>query len=79
MKEELQQTVVEALDYLMTLIQEGTRPEEARARLRLLQKRHPNTRMDLVWEEEAYDQSVHYDALLHLAGEGTVSLGAVRK
>jgi putative peptide maturation system protein len=30
--------------------------------------------MDLIWEEESYDGSVHYDLLLHLAGEGTVSL-----
>jgi putative peptide maturation system protein len=30
--------------------------------------------MDLLWEEEACDRSVHYDALLHEAGQGTVSL-----
>ena len=30
--------------------------------------------MDLLWEEEEYDRSVHYDVLLRLDGEGTVSL-----
>jgi putative peptide maturation system protein len=70
----LQQTVSDTLDYLMTLIREGVRPQEAKARLRLLQKRHPDTGMNLVWEEEAYDGSVHYDALLRLSEGATVSL-----
>jgi putative peptide maturation system protein len=30
--------------------------------------------MELLWEEEACDYSVHYDTLLHLTGQGTVSL-----
>ena len=30
--------------------------------------------LELLWEEESFDKSVHYDALLGLAGEGTVSL-----
>jgi putative peptide maturation system protein len=30
--------------------------------------------MDLLWEEESCDRSVHYDALLHHDGEGTVSM-----
>jgi putative peptide maturation system protein len=70
----LQQTVSETLDYLMTLIREGVRPQEAKARLRQLQKRHPDTGMNLVWEEEVYDGSVHYDALLRLTEGATVSL-----
>src|SRR3989442_911758 len=74
MKATLQQTLIDTLDYLMTLSREGLRPKEAQTRLRLLQKRRPDIGMDLLWEEEAYDQSVHYDMLLHLAGQGTVSL-----
>ena len=70
----LQQALIDALDYLVTLSREGTRPEEAKTRLGLLQRYYPNTGMDLLWEEEAYDQSVHYDILLHLCGMGTVSL-----
>ena len=34
----------------------------------------PIWQIDLLAEEEAFDQSVHYDALLRRAGEGTVSL-----
>jgi putative peptide maturation system protein len=74
MKGTLQQAVVNALDYLMLLSRESIRPEEARARLRLLRQQHPDIGMELLWEEEAYDQSVHYDALLDLDGAGTVSV-----
>jgi putative peptide maturation system protein len=74
MRESLQHTVNETLDLLRKLVDEGTRPKDASAHLRVLQNSHPDIMMDLIWEVEAYDQSVHYDALLHLAGEGTVSL-----
>src|SRR3712207_3109767 len=74
MNNTLERALVDTLEYLMSLVQEGIQPEEARARLRLLQKQHSNMEMDLLWEEEVYDQSVHYDTLLHLGGEGTVSL-----
>lgn len=70
----LPQMLVDTLHYLLTLSREGTRPEEAKASLRQLQQRYPATGMDLLWEEEAYDRSVHYDVLLHLAREGTISL-----
>lgn len=63
-----------ALDYLKTLHRDGVRPAEARARLQGLRGQHPEARLDLLWEEEACDYSVHYDALLHRDGEGTVSL-----
>lgn len=70
----LEQTLADTLEYLMSLVREDIRPEEAQARFCLLQKQYPETGMDLLWEEEAYDQSVHYDTLLHLSKEGTVSL-----
>jgi putative peptide maturation system protein len=63
-----------ALDYLKTLHRDGVRPPEARARLQGLRGQHPEARLDLLWEEEACDYSVHYDALLYRDGEGTVSL-----
>lgn len=68
------ETLVDALDELRSLVRAGARPAEAQARLRRLQKRHPDADLDLVWEEEAYDGAVHYDVLLSLPGEGTVSL-----
>jgi putative peptide maturation system protein len=64
----------ETLQYLVMLSHDRTRPEEAMARLRPLQQRYVGTAMDLLWEEEEYDHSVHYDVLLRVDGEGTVSL-----
>src|SRR6266581_1577387 len=74
MKPMLSQALNETLDYLRGLAQEKIRPAEAKARLRALQSRHPEMPLELLWEEESFDKSVHYDALLGLAGEGTVSL-----
>lgn len=68
------QTLLDTLDSLMVLGRDDARPEEAKAHLRRLQQRYPDIAMDLLWEEEAYDGSVHYDMLLHLTGAGTVSL-----
>ncbi|MGH2557424.1 MAG: TIGR04500 family putative peptide maturation system protein, partial [Thermomicrobiales bacterium] len=74
MSDPLHEALAETFDYLVTLSRDGTRPDAARSGLRHLQERHPVTRMDLVWEEEAYDHSVHYDVLLHLPAAGTISL-----
>src|SRR5262245_28114686 len=74
MNEKLERALIDILDFLMTLSREGIRPEESKARLSLLQQRHPTTKMSLLWEEEAYDESTHYDVLLRLNGEGTVSI-----
>jgi putative peptide maturation system protein len=62
------------LDELMALTRDGIRPSEAQTRIRALRERHPETGIELVWEEEAYDSAVHYDALLSLPGAGTISL-----
>jgi len=70
----LPQALNDVLNYLMTLCREGVRCKEAKARLRDLQQRYPEMGMDLLWEEESYDKSMHYDTLLHLDGGGTVSL-----
>src|SRR5689334_12845726 len=74
MSDPLQQALPDMLAYLMTLARDGIRPEEARARLRQLQPKYPELKLDLLWEEEAYDQSIHYDVLLQLPSKGTVSL-----
>jgi putative peptide maturation system protein len=74
MKALLPQALSDTIDYLMSLDREGIRPEQARERLRLLQEQYPGIAMDLLWEAEAYDKSVHYDTLLRLVGDGTVSL-----
>ncbi len=75
MTTDLRSAMGETLEYLMAIAREGTRPAEARARIQPLRERFPETAPELVWEEEAYDASVHYDALLRVPGAGTVSLG----
>jgi putative peptide maturation system protein len=74
MNESLRQTVSDVLDYLLDIQHESVRPREARARLQPLRGRHPELEIDLLAEEQVFDQSVHYDALVRRAGEGTVSL-----
>lgn len=71
----LQQQLGDALDYLVQLGEEATKPEEAKARLRLLPQRYPDTAIELLWEEQKYDQSVHYGLLLRSDKKpGTISL-----
>jgi putative peptide maturation system protein len=71
----LQLAVADALAYLMTVHRDGLAPEEAQGRLRLLRGPHADTRMQLLWDQQAYDGSVHYDLLLEpKGGGGTVSL-----
>ena len=74
MKDPLLGAVLEATLLLRTLADEPARPREALARLRELQEAYPAVGIDLLWEEETYDATVHYDLLLSRAGEGTVSL-----
>jgi putative peptide maturation system protein len=71
---DLDTVVSEALTYVRRLVRDGVEPTAALAGLAALKKRHPDTPMDLVWVQEPYDGSVHYDALIHAEGEGTVSL-----
>jgi len=78
MSHELQVATVEVLDYLSALGQEGVRPVEAQRRLRAVQARHPEIVMELVWEEESYDGSVHYDALLRESDGATLSVSLNR-
>ena len=74
MRETVERTVIDTLDYLMTIVREETRPETARFGLRPLQRKHSAVGMQLLWEEETYDGRVHYDALLNLPNEGTISI-----
>src|SRR4051794_17480171 len=74
MSDSLRQAVVDGLDYLRALQREDVRPDNARSRLPAVRRRHPDLAIDLLAEEQAYDNSVHYDLLLRRVGEGTVSL-----
>lgn len=74
MNDTLMRTLASGLEWLQSLTRDATGPAEAQRRLRLLQADSPEILLDLLWEEEGYDHSVHYDLLLHLAQAGTVSL-----
>jgi putative peptide maturation system protein len=60
------------LDFLLTLARDGIKPQEAKKMLSQLNGIAPT--IDLVWDFEEFDQSVHYDALIRYADQGTVSL-----
>jgi len=58
---------------LVGLARHGASPKEALAALRPLEQKYEGKRIDLIWQAELYDDSVHYDALLAVAG-GTVAV-----
>jgi len=70
--------LADTLGYLRQLVADGVQPADALAGVSVLSERHPDTQVDLVWLEEPYDRSVHYDALIHLPDDGTVSLSFAR-
>ena len=74
MKDNLQLAITDTLDFLLRLERESIQPKEAQIRLQSLRKRHPKLTLNLLSEIEAYDQSVHYDALVRSGDEGTVSI-----
>jgi putative peptide maturation system protein len=74
MQRSIEEAAIATLGYLMTLIGEGTRPDAAKSALRPLQQRYPDIRLQLVWEEDVFDQRMHYDALLTVPGSGIISM-----
>jgi putative peptide maturation system protein len=71
----LEGATADALQFLITLSRDHCQPDAALSRLSHLRADHPGVGMDLLWERETYDESVHYDLLLRAAdGDGTVSL-----
>jgi putative peptide maturation system protein len=66
-------------DLLDALVHERASPEAARARLLPLRARHPGADIDLVWEVQPFDASVHFDALIRPGTGRTVSLSVCRE
>jgi putative peptide maturation system protein len=64
----------EVLEYLWSLSRDQVRPEDALRRLRGLRELYAECRVELLWEEDPYSKTIHYDVLLHVEGEGSVSL-----
>jgi putative peptide maturation system protein len=70
----LHQALTETYDELRSILREPPRPTQALERIRALGQRHPNIDFDLVWEDQPYDGSVEYSAILNTAGEGALSV-----
>src|SRR5579862_6495423 len=67
-------TLLEVLEYIATLVRDKVTPERACGGLEELRVRHPRAGIELVWEEQQLDQSLHYDALIRGSEAMTVSL-----
>jgi putative peptide maturation system protein len=74
MTDHLQQVLGDTLAYLMALWRDAAAPAEALDRLHRLQEQHRHMTIDLVWERESYEQTMHYDVLLRPSDAGTISL-----
>lgn len=73
MNESLSAAVRDALAALVKWREERLPPEQAQEAFQALKARHPGHWMNLVWEQETYGGSVHYDILL-ADDAGTYSL-----
>jgi putative peptide maturation system protein len=74
MSETVRLAVCDALGFLTATVGDDLAPGDAQRALRAVQDRHPAIGMELVWEREPYDGSLHYDILLRPPGGSTVSL-----
>ncbi|QRN97719.1 TIGR04500 family putative peptide maturation system protein [Archangium violaceum] len=74
MKESLLAAVRDSLELLVRLRQERLEPDQAKELVRELKARHPAHWMNMVWEQETYEDKRHYDILVG-DDDGTYSLG----
>ncbi|MCY0991327.1 TIGR04500 family putative peptide maturation system protein [Nannocystis sp. ILAH1] len=75
MNSEISKTTIEILDEMVRLAGERLSPREGERRLRQVARDHRSVELDVLWEQEAMNGGVHYDALLRVPGQGTVSVG----
>lgn len=66
---------LESLALLQHLAAEEMPPEAAQEPLRTLRARHPEARLELLWEREPYGHTVHYDLLVSHDGRNAAWLG----
>lgn len=64
--------------FLDGLVQERASPDSALARLAGLRARHPGADIDVVWEQQAFDGSTHFDALIRPDAGKTISVSVCR-
>ena len=73
-RDETATIVLDVLGYLNDVVSEAAAPGAALRRLEPVRDRHPHTPIEVVWEDQAFDGSFHYDALIRPSGERTISL-----
>jgi putative peptide maturation system protein len=78
MSEPVHQAVCAALTYLERMTCQGIGREDAQRQLRAVEAEHPEVSMQLLWEVEAYDGSLHYDVLVRPSDGSTVSISICR-
>jgi putative peptide maturation system protein len=64
----------DTLLYLDGLVADAVPPAIAVERLAAVRAKHPDLRLDVVWDASAYASTFHYDVLLRAPGEPTVSV-----
>jgi putative peptide maturation system protein len=75
MLETHQSVLTDVLSCLEGIAKEGMAPSQAHGRMNALRSRHPAASIELIWDEQSFDRSRHYDALVRPQGfDGTVSL-----
>jgi putative peptide maturation system protein len=67
--------VLDALGFLRDLAAREVEPEAAMQELGDVRARHPEAKVDLLWEREPYRGTVHYDLLVSHDGRNAVWLG----
>lgn len=70
----LEKGLFEGFNYLQSIVTQKVQPDTARSQLHVLREHHPDLSVDLLFQEEPYDRSIHYDLLLHEVGLGSLSL-----
>jgi putative peptide maturation system protein len=66
--------LLSAVSFLKDLHDDATQPAEARRRLRQFQSESPDFQLELVSDEEAYEQTFHYDLLVRFSEQESISL-----
>ena len=64
----LNAAIADVIDCLDEIATTQMPPPQALAHFHPVRMRHANASVELVWEDQAFDGSLHYDALIRLSG-----------
>ena len=79
MRDTTHELLLDTIDCLSEIAANKLAPTEALDRIRRVGERHPDSSIELVWEDQAFDGSLHYDALVRLEEpRATVSLSVAQ-